>query len=179
MKVKALTLEKAKQIIQQQEEMAALAEEEKRAELVSKKSTPPPVYEPEVIEPLSLLAELPEDKGFIRNWLQRKGIESNTKLYRTFNEKIGQIYQARNRYLDMLRQEDALEQIRRQRELSKIDHVIALKERRIHLNFLNEIETSKKELTLAEILRAIEEHKAQTRLTVAKAEARARDYEDS
>lgn len=179
MKVKSLTLEKAQQIMQQQEEMRLVAEEEKRAELASKKSESPKVYEAEVIESLSILVELPENRGLLENWWQRKGLESNTKLYRAFNEKLDQIYRARNIYLDMLRQDDGLEQIIRERELSKIDHIIALKGRRIELDFLNKIETAKKEFILAAITRMIEEHKSETRLQIAKANARARDYEDS
>lgn len=179
MKVEALTLEKAKKLIREQEEMKLISEEEKRTEVACTNSALPKVYEAEIIESLSLLVELPEDRGCFDNWLQRRGIESNTKLYKAFNDKIDQIYRARKLFLDILKQEDALEEIHRNRELSKIDHIIALKERRIHLDFLNIIETSKQELILAMISRMIEEHKAETRLQIAKANARARDYEDS
>lgn len=174
MKAKAHTLNEV--IILKEQQME---EERRKRELAELGRNLPEVAEVEIILSPQDFQELPEDEGIIFNWFKRKGIESNTTLYRAFNEKTDQIYQARNNRLDMLRQYDAMDEIRRQRELSKIDHIIALKERRVHLDFLNEIETSKKEFILAAITRMIEEHKSETRLQIAKANARARDYEDS
>lgn len=179
MKVEAFTLEKAHEIKRQQEKMKKIAEKGKGMGVELVNADMPEVYEAEVVDSLSFMAELPENGGIIENWLKRRGIESNTKLYRAFNDKKDQVYRARNMQLELIRQDEALENLRRQSELAKIDHVIALKEKRIHLDFLNKIETSKKDLILAALTRMIEEHRAETRLQIAKANARARNYEDS